>query len=197
MDLQGNPFRPAIHSLYCSGVVAGVDSSHYQPTAASTRSEFAKIAVEGFGLPISTPPAGATFSDVMPGYYAYTYIESGYAAGILSGFDTASCAAAGAAYPCYLPNRPITRAQLTKLSVTAARYPLYTPGSGQTFSDVPPQSAFFVFVETAYQQGLINGYPDHSFRPNNPVRRDEMAQIVYTALTNPRLPYTHLVQMGS
>ncbi len=92
----------------------------------------------GRGLPLSTPPAGPTFSDVPIGYYAYAYVESGYAAGILSGFDPASYAAAGAAYPCYLPNHPISRGQLTKLVVIAAAYALYTPDSGQTYSDVPP-----------------------------------------------------------
>ncbi len=31
--------------------------------------------------------------------------------------------------------------------------------------------------------GLINGYPDGTYRPNVPIRRDEMAQIIYMAIT--------------
>ncbi len=185
VDLAGNPFRPAIDSLYCGGVVSGADPTHYLPTAPASRSQFAKMVVVGFGLAISTPPAGPTFSDVPPSYYAYAYIESGYAAGILSGFDPSSCAAAGVAYPCYLPNLAITRGQLARLVVNAAGYPLTTPSGGQTFSDVPPQNTFFAYIETAYQHGVVNGYPDRRFRPNVAVRRDEMAQIVYTAIRTP------------
>jgi S-layer homology domain len=32
---------------------------------------------------------------------------------------------------------------------------------------------------------VINGYPDHTFHPNNNIRRDEMAQIVYKGVTTP------------
>ncbi len=185
MDVSGNTFYVAIHYLNCRGVINGVDSIHYSPAGTSIRGQFAKVVILGFGLPAYTP-ATPDFSDVPATYFAYLYIESGFHAGILSGFDLASCQAASQPYPCYLPNRPITRAQLTKLVVNAARYPFYTPTGGQpTFSDVPPGSVFFVSIETAHEKGVINGYPDGTFRPNNPIRRDEMAQIVYKGVTTP------------
>jgi S-layer homology domain len=186
MDISGNIFYTAIHRLNCAGVINGTDASHYSPAGTATRGQFAKIVVLGFGLPLVTPTGGQTFTDVPPAYFAYLYIESGYLAGVLSGFDAASCAAAGAIYPCYLPNRAITRAQLTKLVVNAAHYPLFTPTGGQqTFSDVPPSNVFFVSIETAAHKGVVNGYPDGTFRPNQSIRRDEMAQIVYKGITTP------------
>ncbi len=185
VDTQGNVFYTAISYLACAGVINGTDATHYTPAGTATRGQFAKIVALGFGLPSYTPPGTPDFSDVLPSYFAYVYIESGYHAGILSGFDATTCAAHGVAYPCYLPNLAITRAQLTKLVIGAAHYPLYTPTTGQTFSDVPPQSIFYAFVETAHQKGVINGYPDGSFRPNNSIRRDEMAQIVYKGVTTP------------
>jgi S-layer homology domain len=54
-----------------------------------------------------------------------------------------------------------------------------------SFSDVPASNVFFVSIETAHHKGVINGYPDGSFRPNNNIRRDEMAQIVYKGVTTP------------
>lgn len=182
-DIEGNVFATAINYLYCNRVINGVDGTHYAPSATVTRGQFAKIAVLGFGLPLSTP-ATPTFSDVPASYYAYAYIESGYTHGILSGFDQQSCRAAALIYPCYLPNQAISRGQLSKLVVTAAGYPLYTPSDGPSFSDVPPNNVFYAAIETAYQRGIISGYPDHTFRPATPVRRDEMAQIVYTAIAN-------------
>ncbi|PZR95780.1 MAG: hypothetical protein DLM69_11470 [Candidatus Chloroheliales bacterium] len=185
VDVSGNIFYPAIHYLYCRGVVNGTDPTHYSPAGTSTRGQFAKVVVLGFGTPFYTPGT-PDFTDVPPNYFAYLYIESGFHAGILSGFDAAGCTAHGATYPCYLPNLPITRAQLTKLVVNAAHYPPFTPtGGGQTFNDVPNTNIFYVSIETAHNKGVINGYPDGTFKPNNNIRRDEMAQIVYKGVTTP------------
>ncbi len=185
VDIYTNIFFHAINALYCRGDVNGTDSTHYSPSSTSTSAQFAKVVVLGFGLPMYTSTGGQDFSDVPPIYFAYGYIESGYHAGILNGFDTSTCTAYGVAFPCYLPNLPITRGQLTKLVVNAAGYPLYTPTSGQTFSDVPPSNVFYVSIETAHSKGVINGYPDHTFRPNSNIRRDEMAQIVYKGVITP------------
>ncbi|PZR98381.1 MAG: hypothetical protein DLM69_08730 [Candidatus Chloroheliales bacterium] len=186
VDISGNVFRGAIIYLYCRGVVNGTDPTHYSPAGTSTRAQFAKVVVLGFGIPFYTPTGGPDFTDVPSSYFAYVYIETGFHAGILSGFDAPGCTAHGATYPCYLPNIPITRAQLTKLVVNAAHYPLFTPtGGGQTFSDVPNTNIFYVSIETAHNKGVINGYPDGTFRPNNNIRRDEMAQIVYKGVTTP------------
>ena len=185
VDIDGNVFYGAIHYLSCHGIVNGTDATHYSPAGTSTRGQFAKVVVLGFGTPSYTP-ASPDFTDVLPGYFAYLYIETGFHAGILSGFDQANCTSHGATYPCYLPNILITRGQLTKLVVNAAHYPLYTPTGGQqTFTDVPPSNVFFVSIETAVHKGVVNGYPDQTYRPNNNIRRDEMAQIVYKGVTTP------------
>ncbi len=185
-DITGNVFYNAIAYLYCRGALNGTDATHYSPALTTTRAQFAKVVVLAFSLPSYTPNSGQDFTDVPIGYFAYGYIETGFHAGILGGYDANTCAAHNAAFPCYLPNLPITRGQVTKLIVSAAHYALLTPtGGNPTFTDVPPQSVFFVSIETAHAHGVINGYPDGSFRPNNNVRRDEMAQIVFKGLTSP------------
>ena len=187
VDVQGDIFYLAIHYLNCRGVINGTDATHYTPGGTATRGQFAKIVVLGFGLTPYTPTGGnQDFTDVPSSYFAYTFIETGFHNNILSGFDPATCVAAGATPPCYLPNRPITRGQLTKLVVNAAHYILFTPTGGtQTFSDVPPSNVFYVSIETAANKGVVSGYPDYTFRPNNNIRRDEMAQIVYKGVTTP------------
>ncbi len=184
VDINTNIFFHAINSLYCQGVINGTDTTHYSPGGTATRGQFAKLVALAFGLPLLTPQSGQSFTDVPPGYFAYLYIESGYHAGILSGFDAAGCTAHNALFPCYLPNIAITRAQLTKLVVNAGGYPLLTPASGPTFTDVPPSNVFYAFIETAAANHIIAGYPDGTFRPNNNIRRDEMAQIVYAGQQN-------------
>ncbi len=163
-------------------MVNGTDTTHYSPAGTSSRGQFAKVVVLGFATPLYTPTGGPDFTDVPSSYFAYVYIESGFHAGILSGFDPATCAAHGVGSPCYLPNLPITRAQLTRLVVNAGGYQLYTPTGGPTFSDVPPSNVFYASIETAYHNSIIGGYPDHTFKPNNNIRRDEMAQIVFEGI---------------
>ncbi len=183
VDITGNTFYLAIHYLNCRGIVNGLDATHYGPAGTSTRGQFAKVVVLGFGTPLYTPIV-QDFVDVPPSYFAYVFIESGYHAGILSGFDQASCTAHGVGFPCYLPNLPITRGQLTKLVVNAGGYTLITPTTGPDFVDVPPSNVFYVSIETAYHNGIVNGYPGRLFLPNANIRRDEMAQIVYEGIIN-------------
>ncbi len=185
VDIAGNLFYGAIHYLYCRGVVNGVDGSHFGPSGTATRAQFAKVVVLGFGIAPYTPSV-PDFTDVGSGYYAYGYIEAGFHAGILSGFDPATCTANHATYPCYLPNRAITRGQITKLVVLAAHYLLVTPnGGGHTYSDVLPSNVFYLYVETVHAKNVVNGYPDGTFRPNANVQRDQMCQIVYKGVTTP------------
>ena len=186
VDTTGDIFYPAIHYLYCRGVVNGTDATHFSPHGTSTRGQFAKVVVLGFGLSLYTPPSGPDFTDVPSSYFAYAFIETGYHNGVLSGFDPGTCTSHGHVYPCYLPNLPITRGQLTKLVVNAAHYPLFTPtGGNPTFSDVPPSNVFFVSIETAHNKGIINGYPGGIFLPNQNIQRDQMCQIVYKGVTTP------------
>ncbi len=186
VDTNGDIFYPAIHYLYCRSVVNGTSGTTFSPHGTSTRGQFAKVVVLGFGLTLYTPSGAQDFTDVPPGYFAYVFIETGFHNNVLSGFDAGTCASAGATFPCYLPNRPITRGQLTKLVVNAAHYALYTPTGGTpTFSDVPPSNVFFVSIETAHNKGIINGYPGGIFLPNQAIQRDQMCQIVYKGVTTP------------
>ncbi len=182
-DISGNIFYGAIHNLSCRGVVNGTSSTTFSPAGTSTRGQFAKVVVLGFGIPLLNPGT-PSFTDVPASYFAYRYIEGGKAAGILSGFDQSTCTSAGATYPCYLPNRPITRGQLTKLVVSAAGYTLINPPT-PAYTDVPTSSVFYQFIETAHSKGVVNGYIDNTFRPNNNIQRDQMCQIVYKGVTTP------------
>lgn len=70
--------------------------------------------------------------------------------------------------------------------VTSSLAPLtlQTPASAQsTFSDIQGSWAQTCIVELT-QRGIISGYPDGSFRPNNPVTRAEYASMVGKAFPN-------------
>jgi hypothetical protein len=75
-------------------------------------------------------------------------------------------------------------------SHTPVTQPTYTPGGPTVtvtpeptacaveFIDVPPDSTFYDFVRCMACRGIINGYPDGTFKPNNNVTRGQLSKIV-------------------
>jgi hypothetical protein len=84
----------------------------------------------------------------------------------------------------FRPYNLTTRGQIAKIVVLAEGWQIYTPPI-PTFRDVPPNHDFYIFVETAYQHGIISGYicgPGcREYRPVNNVTRAQLSKIVVLA----------------
>ncbi|MDO4897717.1 MAG: S-layer homology domain-containing protein [Rothia sp. (in: high G+C Gram-positive bacteria)] len=61
----------------------------------------------------------------------------------------------------------------------------FTPAHAVTYADVRPGSLFYTEVTWATKNNLIIGYPDGSFRPNEPVDRQTFARAVYAYRSKP------------
>lgn len=178
-------FAGPVAYLVSHGVVSGYSDCTFRPYANTTRGQLAKIVVLGFGF-LFQVPASPTFADVPTTFPFYSSIETAVVHGLVSGY-----ACGGPGEPCDNQNRPyfrpyanVTRGQLSKITVTAAGWPLVAPATA-TFSDVLPGSAFYAFVETAACRGIISGYGDGTFRPGASATRGQIAKIEYLALTSP------------
>lgn len=55
--------------------------------------------------------------------------------------------------------------------------------SANTFEDVKSDTPHAKAIESLTSLGIIHGYEDNTFKPTLPVRRDEMAKLVYTTFT--------------
>ncbi len=83
-----------------------------------------------------------------------------------------------------LKSSPAWLATLGLVTSAIAPFTLAAPSTAQsTFSDVQGSWAQSCIVELT-QRGIISGYPDGSFRPNNPVTRAEYAAMVGKAFPN-------------
>lgn len=77
-------------------------------------------------------------------------------------------------------DRNITRAEFAALVVRSLGL---TPGSGSaSFSDVASGAWYADVVATAANAGIIDGYEDNTFRPNQQITREELAAMVVRAL---------------
>ncbi len=190
-------FYVPVQYLSCHGVISGYADGTFRPYHNTTRAQMVKIVVLGFGLPITTPAAGHyTFADVRADFPFFDVIETAAAATVVSGY---TCGGPGE--PCDPQNRPyfrpynnVTRGQLSKIDVVAANWSLIAPPDA-TFEDVLPGSAFYRFVETAVEHGVLSGYtcggpgepcdPQNRpyFRQGNDATRGQIAKIVYLSIT--------------
>ncbi len=130
------------------------------------------------------------FVDVPPDGAFYTYVRCLSCRGIVSGYPCG-----GPGEPCpgayYRPGNNVTRGQTSKIVTLAAGFTDSVPNTQQTFTDVPPASTFWLYVERLSARGIIGGYPCGGtgepcvaptnrpyFRPNNNVTRGQLAKIV-------------------
>lgn len=82
----------------------------------------------------------------------------------------------------FAPEANITRAQFATLLVRALGL-RQEPAGAAGFSDVRPGDWYAGAVGAAVQAGLIKGYEDGSFRPDNNVTREEAAAMAVRALS--------------
>jgi hypothetical protein len=59
------------------------------------------------------------------------------------------------------------------------------PSCNMSFSDVQPSDWFYLPVDWMYCNGIVSGYSDGTFRPNNPTTRGQMAKIAVGAFGLP------------
>ncbi|MDQ3927541.1 MAG: S-layer homology domain-containing protein, partial [Chloroflexota bacterium] len=112
--------------------------------------------------------------------------------GVLSGYSSAPPCPNSSWIDCFLPGNLITRQQLAKVIALGATVPANLQGSPH-FTDVPPGSAFYEYIEYAYNAGAISGYtcggPGEPcdgqnrkyFRPMNNVTRGQISKMVSEA----------------
>lgn len=77
----------------------------------------------------------------------------------------------------FKPNQKITRAEFTKIALNAKDIQLNNNESQLKFSDVNEKDWFFDYIKTVYSLGIIEGYKDNTFKPNNSITLPEAIKI--------------------
>ncbi len=128
------------------------------------------------GLACSKKPvAGAeqeVFKDMAPDTWGHPEALALYDAGVVSGCQ--------ASPKLFCGDCELSRQALAKMAVLGAGLPLVNPKT-PTFSDFAPSAGLYQYVETAAAAGLMTGYPNGEFRPNNPVTRGSAAVVLARA----------------
>lgn len=107
------------------------------------------------------------FSDMAYGTWYYDAVEYAVANGLMNGFNDGT----------FQPNGTLTRAQMVTVLYNRAGKP--DVAITDQFSDVAPNHWFAKAVSWAAANGVVTGYNDGTFLPNNAIKRQEIAAILY------------------
>lgn len=166
----GNWADDPIQFLVDQGVVSGYADGSFHPNDNVTRAQFAKMLVLGMGWQVQTP-ASPTFGDVPVSYWAYGFIETAAAHGVISGYADGT----------FHPAATVTRGQVAKMVFTARGWtmtsPIYT-----RFTDVRSDEWVYIYVQAISSAQVMSGYADNTFRPSAPATRAQIAKILALAL---------------
>ena len=86
--------------------------------------------------------------------------------------DEAAQVAGGYPDGSFRPTQAVTRGQFAKMVVDGLGLATATPAS-PTYPDVQPDHTFYPWIEGGAAAGVISGYPDGTFRPANPMTRQQ------------------------
>lgn len=111
-----------------------------------------------------------TFSDI-EGHWAKNWITKAVSSGFVSGYQDGT----------FKPDRTITRAEFSKLLNNAMHIEITAK---LNFSDVNNSEWFYNEVQKSVASGFFSGYENNTFRPNNPIKREEVAKVVSSAMTS-------------
>ena len=166
-----------VEFLYTSGVTTGYADGTFRPDQNITRPQFSVMLYRCLGLDESRH-AGVElpFADLDKiADYAVPAIKALYSEGVING----SKGKDGQIY--FNPNAPLTRAQASAMIGRTQEKGYATVEL--TFTDAGKIPAYATFyIQTMAAQGILGGYADGSFKPNNNITRGQMAKILYNLM---------------
>lgn len=168
-DVQtSHPFYKHINYLYDEGIVNGVDADHYKPSNFVTRSQAALMVARALNLNLTAK--NTIFTDVGDDHHASGAIQSAADAGIINGYPDGT----------FKPNNYVTRGQMASFIARAFEM----EEEALPFADVPLNSSAYSDIRKATAFGVVSGYANGEFRPNNSVTRAHFAGFLARALND-------------
>jgi DNA-binding beta-propeller fold protein YncE len=174
--------RDEINACAEAGIVQGYPYglySVYHPDQPVTRDQMAAYLARAFAggdgnVQVPSGVVEPTFTDVDEGHWAYRYIEYCAGAGLVEGYPSGA----------YQPDSAVTRDQM---AVYIAR--ALVGGDGNVpagpaeaaFTDVATDYWAYDYIAYCASEGVVQGYPDGGYHPEEGLTRDQMAVFIARA----------------
>ncbi len=115
-----------------------------------------------------TAAENTEFKDMSQAPWAADAVSVLASRGILNGYEDNT----------FRPQNNVTREEFVKLVVTALGI---TEKGDMEFTDIDPSRWSYDYIAIGVKAGIINGMPDGSFAPENPITRQDAAVMIYRA----------------
>lgn len=146
----------------------------------------ALLAAAALCLSLTIPASAAgSFADVSPtrDAWCYTQVMQASEAGLMNGYGSSL----------FGKNDPITRGQMVQILYN---YYGENCGTNSGFSDVPSSVWYAKAVTWASKNGVVSGYSNGTFGPNNKLTREQMVTILYNVAGRPATNASALAQFN-
>lgn len=162
-------------------VATFADKKFYSPNFTINAGKTTDDAVSDSAVSAATTGTGGIFTDVNEDDEHYTAIKYLYDQKIVSGYPDGS----------FKPDKKVSRVEALKFiteALLASDKKVFNPKE-LPFADTELGVWYSSYVATANSNGLVNGYPDKTFRPAQDVNLAEFAKIALNAI-GAKLPET-------
>lgn len=174
-DTEGHWAEEYIEALAATKVVGGYENGNFGPNDYITRAAITKIALNAFEYEIVL--GDSDFTDLENDAWYEDYVNSAREYGIIGGYDDGT----------FRPNGHVNRAEALKILLIASGIANMEGSSvfignaatwENNFSDVSASDWFYEYVMQSETGGIVSGYSDGTFGPQNYITRAEVCKIV-------------------
>ena len=159
-------------SVYHHNFIIGYPDGNFKQDRNVSRAEIATMLTRALGLDTTNMfNYAVSFSDLSSGHWAYNFIANAYKDRLMLGDKKGT----------FRPDSTATRAEVAAILVRLRGGETEAPEE-EVFTDVSSKDWFDGYINTAVKLGLIQGYGDSTFKPNQPISRAEFVTMFDRAL---------------
>lgn len=170
--LTDTTFRAVYKDITPTAFLNGYEDGTVRPDKEVTRAEFLKMLVLAAEIYDKDQNYGASFPDVPQDKWYANYIALAKRLEITQGYPDGT----------FRPDDLITRAEAAQLITAATTLP--AAGHTKTFTDVADNMWYKAAVQKLSASGIVDGYPDGTFRPDKNILREEAVKMLVMTTKN-------------
>ena len=162
IDSSNAWYKDFVSKLISLDIIGGYSDGTFKPNKTVSRAEFAKMICIAIGWTLENPTK-SSFKDVSKASWAWKYIETAKMHSIINGYNDGT----------FKPDSSITRAEIAAIIAKAKKL---AKGSSK-LKDINNCWARD-YINSCVEVGVIGGYPNNIFKPNNTATRAEAAKMI-------------------
>ncbi|WP_018924002.1 CocE/NonD family hydrolase [Salsuginibacillus kocurii] len=166
LPVIGEALLPTEEGEIRTPYISGYSNGTFQPSSSTTRAELATMLARTINEEDEKTSSYTSFNDVDSSHWAASAITFMQGVGLMSGDPNGN----------FRPNDEISRVEMASIATRFLELSSSTPYT-HPFDDATGHWGERG-IQASYEAGIINGYPNGTFRPNNDLNRAEAVSII-------------------